>query len=138
MPVDGQGGGNSNISQPVVKNISFVSRSRFGTPLVLGSTFNLKIEHVDTLMGWHGIGSYEMGASWITKLDDVKCDSATDAGICLLGHLVEAHGIDITYPGTTAMRLRAPAVLLKTSSSAKLPTAAKFCSRSPRDNSARP
>ena len=105
IPANSQGGGLSNLAHPVVKNLSLESRSDFGTPLVLGPTYDLKIEHVDVRKGWHGIGDYLMGQSWTTQFDDIKCEFATDAGICLLGHILYARNVEIVYPGTTALRL---------------------------------
>ncbi|GAC1340927.1 MAG: hypothetical protein NVSMB14_06450 [Isosphaeraceae bacterium] len=100
-----QGGGTSNLASPVIKNLSLESRSSLGTPRVLGPKFDLKIEHVDVEYGRHGIGNYAMGNSWTTRLDAVQCEFAEDAGLCLLGHILYARNLEISYPGTTAIRL---------------------------------
>lgn len=101
-----QGGGISNLSHPVVKNLTFERKTGFGTSLVLGPTFDLKIEHVNVVGGWHGIGNYQMGQSWTTRLDDIKCEFCADAGFSLLGHILYARNLEVVYPGTTAIRVQ--------------------------------
>jgi hypothetical protein len=93
-----------NVSGCSIRDLALQGGGWWGRALCLGEVYDCKVTNVKATGGYHGIGSYAMGASYYVDVDSCTLQGS-DAAYYGFMQLIQGRAITVPASGRTAVRL---------------------------------